>query len=197
MGVARRPEDALFFVGSLFSDEMIFDVALDDLKVVFGPVLFLSSAYPWDVSDYYQKELGSPLMRRFVFFSDVVDPAGLVRAKHAVSSIEGRLSCEGKRRINLDPGYITLAKVVLASWKNYSHRICLGSGVYAELELFCENACFQSLPYTYRDYRDISCIQMFNSARSRLKKILKAREERSSPERDSSTPDHPGENPLP
>ncbi len=196
MGVPGRPENALFFVGSLFVDETIFDASIDELKVVFGPILFISDACPWDASDYYQEELGSPLLRRFAFFSDVADTAGLVRAKHSVSRIEDRLSCNGKRRINLDPGYLTLAKVVLASWKNYSHRICLGSGVYAELELFCEDGCFKPLPYTYRDYRDSRSIRMFNSARAGLKKILKARQALPIPKKDSSIPDHQGENLL-
>jgi len=173
MGVARRPEYCLFFVATLFSSPDTLESALKELHPAFGPVLFTTDPFPWDVSDYYAPELGSPLRRSFVFFAPVVETSGLAEAKVITCGIEDGLAMAGKRRVNLDPGYVTLAKVVLASRKNYSHRINLGRGVFAELELYCEAGGFRPLPYTYLDYRDARNIAIFNDARLRLKNILK------------------------
>ena len=86
------------------------------------------------------------------------------------NDIESFFSVSGKRKINLDPGYITLAKVVLASTKNYSHRIYLGKGIYAELALLYKNRQFIAMPYTYNDYKDIRYLNMFMKVRDFLKK---------------------------
>ena len=92
--------------------------------------------------------------------------------------IEKTFSLDGRRQINIDPGYVTLAKVVLSSKKNYSHRIYLGKGVYGELELFYKDGRFNPLPYTYYDYRDDTVLPIFLKARDLLKGILKAGEDK-------------------
>lgn len=173
MDMVRWPERAIYFVASLFVTPVAFDNALPALCRFFGPVLSCSEAYPWDRSDYYREEMGAPLIRRFVFFSKVSDTSVLAQAKDAVQAIEDGLSQDGRRTINLDPGYLTLAKVVLASRKNYSHRICIRAGVFAELELYCEGGRFRPMPYTYYDYREDRCLKIFNGARQRFKNILK------------------------
>ena len=92
--------------------------------------------------------------------------------KQTVMHIEKKFSEEGKRRVNIDPGYVSLAKVVLSSRKNYSHRIYLGKLVFAELELIFKDGSFHPLPYTYTDYRDEANIRTFEEARRLLKKII-------------------------
>ena len=87
-------------------------------------------------------------------------------------NVEEMFSMEGIRKINIDPGYMTLAKVVLASRKNYSHRIYLGRGVFAEVELFYKDGIFNAMPYTYPDYRDDAFLRIFAAARSLLKKNI-------------------------
>lgn len=182
MTVVRWPEHALYFVGALFVSPEAFDAALPDLCRSFGSVLCCSDPYPWDRSAYYLDEMGGPLQRRFVFFGPPGDTSGLVQAKHATVAIEQRLSVGEKRKINLDPGYVTLAKVVLASRKNYSHRIHIGDRVFAEVELYCEAGGFKPLPYTYFDYREAHCIGIFDSVRQRLKRLLKERDLNPAPE---------------
>jgi hypothetical protein len=171
-----RPEEAVIFVGSLFSSPGVFAAAVPMLQKRFGDTFYESPSLPWNYSSYYNEELGTPLLRTFLFFDAVVDPACLVDAKHATSELEGKFSTDGKRRINLDPGYLTLAKVVLASGKNYSHRICLAKGVFCELELFYEKGRFNPLPYTYFDYRDKAFLGIFTDARMLLKKKLDRRQ---------------------
>jgi hypothetical protein len=170
--ITRRPEEAILFAGVLFSSPEIFDQTLVVLKQKFGDVLMQSPFYSWDHSSYYAGETGSPLLRCFIFFGGLIDTSTLADFKHSTCSIEADFASDNRRRINIDPGYLTLAKVVLASRKNYSHRICIGRGIYAELELFFQDGRFNPLPYTYSDYRTAECIEVFQKSRLLLKKII-------------------------
>jgi hypothetical protein len=171
------PEDAVIFVASLFSSQEAFTAAASKLQEQFGRSYYQSPPLLWNYSTYYDGELGTPLCRRFIFFERVVDPMSLVEAKLAVREIESELSLNGKRGINLDPGYMSLAKVVLASRKNYSHRIYLGKGVFCELELYYQEGRFNPLPYTYLDYRDDIFLAHFRKARALFKTRLDAGKE--------------------
>jgi hypothetical protein len=168
----RRSEEAVIFIASLYSSPDIFAAAIPFLRKRFGEVFYESPCLSWDYSSYYAEEMGSPLHRSFLFFDQVLDPTALVEAKLAAGELEDVFSLNGRRQINLDPGYLTLAKVVLASSKNYSHRIYLGSGVFCELELFYEKGRFIPLPYTYFDYRDGDCLAVFSNARKLFKQKL-------------------------
>ena len=165
------------FMASLFSSQEVFNAAAPKLQDLFGRIYYESPPLPWNYSAYYDGELGTQLYRHFMFFESIADPASLVEAKLAVLEIEKGFSLNGKRRINLDPGYMTLAKVVLASRKNYSHRIYLGRGVFCELELFYQEGRFNPLPYTYFDYRDDLFLKFFTKARVLLKKRLDIKKE--------------------
>ena len=168
----NHPEDAVIFTASLFSSQEVFNNAAPRLKGLFGHVYYESPPLNWNFSTYYNGELGAPLYRQFMFFEKLVDPVFLVDAKLAMCEIEKEFSTGGNRQINLDPGYMSLAKVVLASRKNYSHRIYLGRGVFCELELFYQEGRFNPLPYTYFDYRDDHFLAFFTKARLLLKKKL-------------------------
>lgn len=172
MAGGRGPEIAVLFAGSLYSSDDIFAAASLDLKGIFGKTFFESPALPWNYTDYYAKELDPPVFRRFLFFEKKVDSSSVVDAKLATMTVEERFWREGRRQINIDPGYMTLAKVVLASRKNYSHRIYLGSGVFGEVELFHRDGSFNPLPYTYPDYRDETFLDIFAKARGLLRKNI-------------------------
>lgn len=168
----RFREEAVFFTGCLFSLTNIYDAARAVLRRDLGNILLETPPLPWIHSDYYADELGTPLYRNFIFFDTVIDTSVLPDAKLRIMDIEQELSVEGKRQINIDPGYVSLAKVVLASRKNYSHRIYLGKLVFAELELIYKEGGFHPLPYTYTDYRDVANINIFEKARGLLKKTI-------------------------
>ena len=170
MGVPHLFEEPILFIGSLFSDKLIFDKVFPVLQDNFGNILFQSNIRPWEYSAHYNKELGAPIYRNFIFFDGIIDPSALSDIKLLTNDVEAAYSQAGKRRINLDPGYITLAKVVLASTKNYSHRIYLGKGIYAELALLYKNRQFITMPYTYNDYKDPTYLAMFMKVRNLLKK---------------------------
>jgi hypothetical protein len=174
MRKSKSLESPLLFIGTLYSKEEIFNQAREALERVFGEILLVSPPSPWDHSSYYREELGSPVLRQFIFFKTIIDPGTLADMKIKTIEIENALSSDGIRRINLDPGYITLAKIVLASTKNYSHRIYLGKGIYAELTLLYRSGTHTYAPhlFTYTDYTEEQNIDLFLKVRKMLKKIL-------------------------
>lgn len=171
MGKVKDPEPALLFIGTLYSDPGIFIHSQEILDSNFGDILFISSSIPWDYSLYYKNEMGRPLFRQFIFFKNLIDPVTIADIKLKTNEIEEEFSSYGKRRINLDPGYLTLSKIVLASTKNYAHRIYLGKGIYAEVTLIYKDGTFKPHLFTYRDYQDRTCVDMFINIRGILKKM--------------------------
>lgn len=138
----------------------------DTLRSHFGPIDFASELLPFDYTDYYRREMGSPLQRQFLSFERLIPPESLVPIKQTTNAIETEYAdAMGHRRVNLDPGYVTLAKLVLASTKDHAHRIWLGGGIYAEMTLRYHNRSFQPWEWTYPDYRTSSYIQIFNHIR--------------------------------
>lgn len=172
--VQRFREEAVLFVGTLCTSTEPHPEVLSALVDSFGSILLESPTLSWNYSEYYHEEMGRPLFRKFLFFSPVIDTAILPNAKLKAVELEADFSIQGKRRVNLDPGYLSLAKVVLSSHKNYSHRIHLGRAVFAELELIYKEGKFHQMPYSYPDYRDKSVIDVFVKARKLLKKMIDA-----------------------
>ena len=165
-------EPVSLFVAALFSDpDTLAAPVAARLVSAFGPIILQSPLKPWQRSSYYDEEMGDRLFRGFYFFTEIVDSSILPEVKATTRLIEDDFSVEGRRKANLDPGYYSTAKVVLASRKNYSHRICIGRGVYAEAELVYRRGCFHPLPYTYGDYRDAAVLDLFSEAR----RLFKAR----------------------
>lgn len=171
MGNIKPPEPALLFIAALYSDPEVFDLSGDVLTEHFGEFLMTSDPMPWDYSSHYQDELGCHILRQFIFFKNLIDPGNLADIKLKTNNIEDSLSAGGKRRINLDPGYLMLSKIILASTKNYAHRIYVGKGIYAEVTLIFKNNTFTPHLFTYRDYQEKAYIDLFLKAREKLKEM--------------------------
>jgi len=155
----------------------LFEICTELLSAEYGPIDYHSEITQWRVTDYYQDEMGTGILRKFIFFDRLVDPAVLANTKRLTNSIEARYSAGGnavRRRINLDPGYVAEAKVVLASTKDFSHRLYLGLGIYAEVTLYyaTRGKTFLSFDHTYPDFRTKETIDMFNRAREILRTTL-------------------------
>jgi len=171
MGTVKPPESALLFVSTLYRDADVFEQSEEILENSFGDTLYISPTLPWDYSSYYRNEIGEQLCRQIIFFKNIVDSELLVDIKLKTNEIESALSLDGRRQINLDPGYLTLAKVVLASTKNYAHRLYLGKGIYGEITLIYKDETYSPHIFTYRDYQDKSHIDIFIEAREMLKRM--------------------------
>ncbi len=159
---------ALLLVGVLYAKEEYYLKAKERLAGMFGPIVMETAPRAWDYTDHYEEELGPDILRRFLFFGNLIQQDSLVEIKLFTNSLEAELSTGGKRNVNLDPGYMTMAKVVLASTKDYSHRICLGRGIFAEVALSYIRDGFKPYYYTYRDYRDEHHLKLFHEARKRF-----------------------------
>jgi hypothetical protein len=157
----RHVERSLLFIGALYTDVRHYIKAYSALQSAFGDVVMETPQIPWDYSGYYKDELGSPIMRRFLFFRNPVMPDTLADAKRRTIEMERGFSIGDKRQINLDPGYLNPAKVVLASTKDYSHRIYLRDGIYAEATLIFRDKQFVPHIHTYNDYKDERFLRFF------------------------------------
>ncbi len=175
MGIATPPQPAKLIAGILLAapDETkapLFSL----LEEKFGPIDRATPLAPFDKTTYYDREMGHPIYRVFLSFEPLVDPGTLPDIKRASNTLESAfLNEEGGRRVNIDPGLLTLQNLVLATTKNYTHRIYLGKGIYGDLTLIFRKGAYQSLPWTYPDYRDIETRNFLLEVREIYKAQLK------------------------
>lgn len=141
----------------------------------FGPVDVASDPVPWRFTSYYDREMGPNIERRFWSFARLVDPAGLPAIKLATNAIEDAHREGGDRKLNLDPGLLSLSRFVLATTKDGSHRVPLRDGIYAEVTLVFERGEFRPLPWTYPDYRDPGQLAVLATIRERHRAELQER----------------------
>jgi hypothetical protein len=161
-------------VSSLFSpQEPLLGQVIRELQDSLGPSEWTSPLLYFDRTRYYEKEMGWPLYRRFVSFKTLIKPEEIVQVKLLCNQTENKYSVTGKRQINIDPGYLSLERLILTTGKNYTHRIYLSMGIYADLTLVFRKGGFVSLPWTYRDYADPMVIAYFNEVRERYKTQLR------------------------
>jgi len=176
MGSVGVPAKVKLFVGMLAKDVELFGRAQEALRHVYGTVDMESDVWPFDFTDYYADEMGAPLYRKFVSFERHVDPGELANIKLATNEAEARFALRSgsgvRRPINLDPGYLTTAKLVLATTKDYAHRIYLGRGIYAEVTLRFSRGRFQPFEWTYPDYRSAEYMNFFLTVRTQYRRQL-------------------------
>jgi hypothetical protein len=148
-----QPAEAVKLIASLFSgDGCLIDDALRALVERYGRADFISAPTSFAYTDYYEKEFGGSLIRRFAAFEQLVRPESLPDIKLWTNALERRLSADEQRRVNIDPGYLATAHLILATGKGYTHRPYLRDGIYADLTLMYRDKKFHSLPWTYPDY---------------------------------------------
>ncbi len=161
-------QDVKPFVGMLSKEKQLFDEIKKKLEEFLGPTDAESPVWEWEHTDYYEKEMGKGLKRKFIFFSNLINPEILPDIKIKTTELEIEYTVNGKRRINLDPGYIHTAKVVLSTRKDYSHRIYLRNGIYCEVTLHYLDHSFRPFPHTYPDFKSEEYIELFNKIRKGL-----------------------------
>lgn len=166
MGQIRKIQPPVkLIIGFIFREDPLFYKTLTLLKKYFGIIDFESQPLPFQHTAYYDKEFGKNLKRKFISYKKLFLPEDLPRIKTITNKIEKKLSIAASRRINIDPGYLDLAKVILASTKDYKHRIYLNRGIFAEVTLFYQGGTFKSWDWTYPDYKTSEYIAIFNQIR--------------------------------
>jgi hypothetical protein len=170
MGIASEHGPVKLIIG-LIGQEQLLDKAKITLAGKFGSIDFESPVFDFTFTDYYTAEMGEHLKRQFISFRKAIAPAALAGIKRFCNRLEKRLfSRAGKRLVNIDPGYLTLAKLVLATTKDQQHRLSIGNGIFAEVTLRFRDKTFQKWDWTYPDYCAAESIAVFNHIRTTLVK---------------------------
>jgi hypothetical protein len=136
------------------------------LAQTYGAIVLRSPPLPFTQTTYYEREMGPQLTRWHIAFEPLISIAALATVKHTTNRLETLWStAQGQRRVNIDPGYLDLAKVVLASTKDHSHRLYVGDGIFAEVTLRYRQHTFQPWEWTYPDYRAPTSLTFFQQLR--------------------------------
>jgi len=167
VSVARFPDAVKLIVSIIAIDTRQMDTVIDQLTEHYGAPDVISALHGFNYTNYYTPEMGSALIRRFISFRALIRPELLPEIKTLTNGIEDERSKEGKRQVNLDPGYISSAHMILATGKGYTHRPYLRRGIYADLTLVFRDKTFRRLPWTYPDYADAKQITLLNRIRQR------------------------------
>lgn len=153
MSIPTIPLDVKLVISVLYVREAVFEKVIKDLLSHFSSIDYVSEKILFKETSYYNDELGDEIFRKFISFTGLFNRSRLSDVKLITNKIEGKfLDKSGKREINLDPGFLSLENFILATGKNYSHRIYLSDGIYGDLTLIFKNRFFETLPWTYPDY---------------------------------------------
>jgi hypothetical protein len=167
MSKPREPRPAKLVIGLFMKDRALFEPLVAELVSEFGTLDLISPWLPFDYTAYYEQEMGAPLFRRLLAFHALVEQLALAGIKLATNRLEDQYTDNGRRRVNIDPGYLLYERFVLASGKNFSHRIYIGQKIYADLTLIYQRGAFETLPWTYPDYADRPIISFLEKVRAR------------------------------
>ena len=173
MGEIRNTQPALLLiaVSSRYDQALAWTARRSAFE--FGPQGQQSEVFDFTETDYYQATMGTELKKQFLTFQALIDPGGLPQIKRITNDLEQEYAQQHEhpepRPLNLDPGYITLAKLVLASTKDRAHRIYLHDGIYAEVTLNYRKRCWQSSDWTYPDYQRQDFQEFFTCCRETLR----------------------------
>jgi len=159
--------------GVLTSREELMGEVTGNLLSRFGEIDYQSGRIAFDYTDYYDREMGRPIARFFFSFKELVSPDILAGVKIGTNQIEELYLVEGNRRVNLDPGLISLKRLILASTKDNGRRVPLSEGIYGEITLVFIDGIFQPVPWTYPDYRSAEYLEVMQKIREIYKAQLK------------------------
>jgi len=173
MGTTNKPQQVKLFASILFRGNEDLPKTLDLLSANIGAIEGKTPVAPFLHTNYYEKEMGKDLMRTFILFGIPIDRESLPDIKVITNEIEQSFASEGKRTVNIDPGYVALEHVILATTKGYAHRVHLKNGIYADLTLMYRNGTYRPLEWTYPDYAEADTISLFLQWREHYKKVLK------------------------
>ncbi|UCF44475.1 MAG: DUF4416 family protein [Planctomycetota bacterium] len=173
----KEPNPVKLIVGILAADENCLQATVETLAAEFTNLDLKSDVWPFTQTNYYNTETGENILRQFVSIDKLIDPGSLPQIKHRTNALEqnlaAKLNVDLPRPVNLDPGIIEPSKLILATTKNYSHRIYIGQKMYAEVTLIFDKGSWQPLPYTYPDYKQQSYHDFFTKVRIRLLEQLR------------------------
>jgi hypothetical protein len=173
--VTAEPVKLIFSVFAKKAE--LLNETIEILSAAYGKPDFISAVTLFDYTNYYNAEMGENLVRRFLAMEKLIRPEALPDIKLATNEIEDKLALDLRRQVNIDPGYISKAHLILATGKAYTHRPYLRKGIYADLTLVFQGKKFCSLPWTYPDYADEKQLLMLSKIRAKYLLQLKMAEQ--------------------
>ena len=175
----KEPRPVKLLIGILAASEQCLQAAVEIIAAEFGSLDLQSDVWPFGMTDYYNEQTGPNILKQFVTVENLIDSGKLAKIKHITNKLEQKLAqkldIDLPRPVNLDPGLIEPSKMVLATTKNYSHRIYIGKKMYAEVTLIYDKGKWRPFDYTYPDYRQQCYHDFFNKVRTRLLEQLKSK----------------------
>ena len=167
MGKIHTFNPELLVIGVLSTKPEAYTRLCEMLETAFGPIAAESPHFPFTFTDYYNPEMGEGIIRNFYTFTRLVDPSTLASIKICTNEIEEIFADNsGARKINLDPGILSAERFVLATTKNRGHRIPLQDGIYGEVTLLYTKKEYQTLPWTYADFKTDAYSQLLKEYRA-------------------------------
>jgi hypothetical protein len=173
MSHPQPPKPAKLVIGLFAQNLELMAAVAADLVESFGSIDMISPLFPFDFTTYYEKEMGSPLFRRVFVFKSLIRQDDLADIKLKTNAIEMLYSADCMRQVNIDPGFLLMERLVLATGKNFAHRIYIGKCIYADLTLIYQKNAYQPLPWTYPDYAHGSIRHFLTLVRNKYMEDLK------------------------
>ncbi len=168
-----EPIPVKLFCGILYREKSILQKAVKLLTDRFGNVDYNSSSFLFDVTDYYVQEMGEMIFRIFYSFENLINPAQLVQIKLECKEIEDKYAIAGKRKVNLDPGYMDYDKIVLASFKYNAQKVYLNKGIYADVTMYYRKGRFIPSEWCFPDFKNGIYEKDFLKIRALYKKQIR------------------------
>jgi len=173
MGIVQKVDKVKLLAAIAYKNDDDFHKVKAILESQFGEIDLESESFSFHHTGYYEEEMGKDLKKIFISFSDLIFPDKLAAIKLKTNEFEGDFLHNGNRTVNIDPGYISRAKLVLATTKNYAHRIYLRDSIYGDLHLFYKDDEFHPQPWTYPDYNEEFNRAFFKKVRQKYIESLK------------------------
>ncbi len=162
----KEPELVKYIIAITFNNEEILHKTIGDFEKRFSKIDYNAPAFKFIHTNYYEKEMGSNLVKQFFSFKELGKKDDLIYFKLFSVELENKFACEKRRQVNIDPAYLELAKLVVASTKNFDHRIYLGQGIYGDVQLRYRNRQFVTNDWTYPDYFSPISLNFFKKVRN-------------------------------
>lgn len=172
-----EPPAAILFAAIFSRHPQAIEWAAERAQQAWGKILLKSPVFAHEETQYYTADMGEGLQKQFVVFDNLYDPGALAKTKLESNAWEQQLAENNAnypepRPVNIDPGYLTLSKLVLASAKDRAHRIYLSDGIYAEESLYYLDGRWHCRPWTYPDYQRSEFHDFFQGVREELKRLI-------------------------
>jgi hypothetical protein len=168
MGTPHDPSPVQLFAGIMFDEKIEPGPVLKAMVERLGKAGPSYGPLPFRWTDYYAQEMGGRLLKLYVCFAGPVRRDDLPDITLWTNALEHAYAVDGKRNVNIDPGYIARDKLVLATTKDFFHRLYLGKGIYGEVTLHFQKGAVRHFSWTYPDFRDRGVQDFLVKARAGL-----------------------------